>query len=44
MTQIMSDLGITQGNAQFTTDPLLKFVHRGKIKYINQRTIRSGAT
>jgi hypothetical protein len=38
----MSDLGITQGNAQFTTDPLLKFIHRGKVKYINQRTIRNG--
>jgi hypothetical protein len=40
MTQIMTDLGITQGTAQFTTDPLLKFLHRGKIKYINQRPIR----
>jgi hypothetical protein len=42
MTQVMTDLGITQGTAQFTTDPLLKFRHRGKIKYINQRTIRNG--
>jgi hypothetical protein len=40
MTQVMSDLGITQGTAQFTTDDLLKFVHNGKIKYINQRNIR----
>jgi hypothetical protein len=40
MTQVMSDLGITQGTAQFTTDRLLKFIHRGKIKYINQKTIR----
>ena len=40
MTQVMSDLGITGGLAQFTTDPLLKFLHRGKIKYINQKPIR----
>jgi len=40
MTEIMSDLGITQGTAQNTGDDLLKFVHNGKIKYINQRTIR----
>jgi hypothetical protein len=40
MTQVMADLGITQGTAQFTTDDLLKFVHNGKIKYINQRNIR----
>jgi hypothetical protein len=33
-------LDFTQGTTQFTTDPLLKFLHRGKIKYINQRTIR----
>lgn len=39
-TPIMSSLGISQGTAQFTTDPLLKFIHKGKIKYINQRTIR----
>jgi len=40
MTQVMSDLGISQGTAQNTSDDLLKFVHNGKIKYINQRTIR----
>ena len=40
MTQVMSDLGISQGTAQNIGDPLLKFIHRGKIKYINQRTIR----
>jgi len=40
MTQVMSDLGITQGTAQNTSDPLLKFIHQGKIKYINKRTIR----
>ena len=40
MTQVMSDLGISQGTAQFTDDGLLKFIHRGKIKYINRRTIR----
>jgi hypothetical protein len=39
-TPIMSSLGISEGTAQFTTDPLLKFIHKGKIKYINQRTIR----
>jgi hypothetical protein len=42
MTQVMSDLGITQGIAQFTTEPLLKFIHKGKIKYINKKTIRRG--
>jgi hypothetical protein len=41
MTQVMSDLGISQGNPQFTTEPLLKFIHKGKIKYINQKTIRN---
>lgn len=40
MTQVMSNLGISQGTAQFTTDGLLKFIHRGKIKFINRRTIR----
>jgi hypothetical protein len=40
MSQVMTDLGITQGIAQFTTDPLLKFIHKGKIKYINQKPIR----
>jgi hypothetical protein len=40
MTDIMTDLGISQGTAQNTSDDLLKFVHNGKIKYINQRTIR----
>ena len=40
MTQVMSDLGINQGTAQNESDPLLKFLHRGKIKYINQKTIR----
>ncbi len=42
MTQIMSDLGMTEGIAQFTDDGLLKFIHRGKIKFINRRTIRHG--
>ena len=40
MTQVMSDLGITQGTAQFTTEPLLKFIHDGKVKFINKKTIR----
>ena len=40
MTQVMSDLGISEGTAQFTDDGLLKFIHRGKIKYINRRPIR----
>jgi len=40
MTQVMSDLGITEGPAQNTGDDLLKFVHNGKIKYINQKSIR----
>ena len=41
MTQVMSDLGITEGTAQFTDDGLLKFIHRDKIKFINRRTIRN---
>ena len=40
MGEVVSNLGITQGTAQFTNDPLLKFVHQGKIKYINTRPIR----
>jgi hypothetical protein len=44
MTQVMSDLGISEGTAQFTDDPLFKFIHNGKIKYINQRTIRHTIT
>ena len=39
-TPIMSSLGISPGTAPFTTDPLLTFIHKGTIKYINQRTIR----
>jgi hypothetical protein len=39
-TPIMSDLGISQGTVQNTTEPLLKFIHKGKIKYINKKNIR----
>lgn len=42
MTQVMSDFGITDGDPQFTADPLLKFIHNGKIKFINKKTIRYG--
>jgi len=44
MTQLMSDLGITEGTAQNTSEPLLKFIHRGKIKYINKKAIRGGTS
>lgn len=40
MTQVMSDLNITEGTAQNVNEPLLKFIHNGKIKYINKKTIR----
>lgn len=40
MTQVMSDLGITEGTDQNTSEPLLKFVHDGKVKFINKKTIR----
>jgi hypothetical protein len=40
MADVMSTFGINQGTAQNESDPLLKFLHRGKIKYINQKTIR----
>jgi cytochrome c1 len=40
MTSAMSTLNLTQGSTQFLTDPLLKFRHAGKIKFINQRAIR----
>lgn len=44
MTQVMSDLDITGGIAQNTSEPLLKFIHDGKIKYINKKTIRYNIT
>ena len=40
MTSVMSDLGITNGAAQNTSEPLLKFIHDGKVKFINKKTIR----
>jgi hypothetical protein len=41
MVQVMDELGITAGTLETQTEPLLKFLHQGKIKYINQKNIRT---
>lgn len=39
MTQALIDLGILNSSSGVSNEPLLKFIHNGKIKYINKKLL-----